>query len=190
MRDLFALTDKKRAFALSATIVLQAVSAAFFLGDVVADVRKFGYLSDVHLVLELVAALALVAGVVFLMIELRLLLQRMARMGDGLRAAGGEMAELIDAFFASWGLTPSERDVALLILKGCENDQIAALRGTASGTVRAQCTRVYAKAGVEGRAQLFSVFMEELLAVERVFPRPDRPADTQADAPARQPPEV
>lgn len=37
------------------------------------------------------------------------------------------------------------------------------MRGTAPGTVRAQCTAVYGKAGVDGRAQLFSVFMEELL---------------------------
>ena len=40
------------------------------------------------------------------------------------------------------------------------------MRGTAPGTVRAQCTSIYAKAGVDGRAQLFSVFMEELLAGE------------------------
>jgi DNA-binding CsgD family transcriptional regulator len=38
------------------------------------------------------------------------------------------------------------------------------MRGTAQGTVRAQCTTLYAKAGVEGRAQLLSIFMEELLA--------------------------
>lgn len=177
MMRAFALTDQRRAFALSVTIVLQAVCAAFFLGDVIADVQIYGHLRDVHLVLELVAALALVAGVVFLMIELRLLLQRMARMGEGLRAAGGEMAGLIDDFFASWGLTPSERDVALLILKGLENDQIAALRGTAPGTVRAQCTRIYAKAGVEGRAQLFSVFMEELLAIDRIGPAKAAPDD-------------
>lgn len=179
MARAFELTDRARAVALSAIIVLQALCAVFFLGDVLADLQEYGTLRDVHLALELAAALALAGGVIYLMIELRMLLQRMARMGEGLRAARGEMAEVIEGFFSDWGLTPSERDVALLILKGLENEQIAALRGTAPGTVRAQSARVYAKAGVEGRAQLFSVFMEELLAVERVegtAPAPPAPA--------------
>jgi DNA-binding CsgD family transcriptional regulator len=118
------------------------------------------------MILELVAALALVAGVIFLSVELRRLLARVAMLDRHMRAARGEMAEVIDGFFTEWSLTPSERDVALMVLKGIDNDTIANLRGTAPGTVRAQCTAVYAKAGVDGRAQLFSVFMEELLAGE------------------------
>ena len=54
----------------------------------------------------------------------------------------------------------------MLILKGFDNDTIAEFRGTAVGTIRAQSTRVYAKAGVDGRAQLFSILLEELLADE------------------------
>jgi len=81
------------------------------------------------------------------------------------------MAAVIEGFFDKWALTPSERDVALLVLKGIDNETIASLRGTAPGTVRAQCARIYQKADVDGRAQLFSVFLEELLAVE-----PDRTA--------------
>ena len=73
------------------------------------------------------------------------------------------MTTLIETFFDQWRLTPSEREVALLILKGINNDSIARVRGTAPGTVRAQCTQIYAKAEVDGRAQLLSIFMEELL---------------------------
>jgi DNA-binding CsgD family transcriptional regulator len=89
---------------------------------------------------------------------------RMVLLNRSMQAARGEMAEVIDGFFAEWGLTPSERDVALMVLKGIDNEAIAEMRGTATGTVRAQCTSIYSKAGVDGRAQLFSVFMEELLA--------------------------
>lgn len=159
---------QRRAAALAGIIVLQGICATFFIGDVYWDLAHGDHLDDAHMMLELLAALALLAGVVYLMLELRALLARMAEMDTGLRAARGEMTGLIDAFFEGWGLTPSERDVALLILKGVDNDEIARLRGTAVGTVRAQTARVYAKAGVEGRAQLFSVFMEELIAEELV----------------------
>jgi hypothetical protein len=41
--------------------------------------------------------------------------------------------------------------------------EIAELRGAAQGTVRAQLTRIYAKAGVSGRAQFAAFFVEDLL---------------------------
>ncbi len=148
---------------LAAIIVLQALCAMFFVGDVLVDLSHGDHLDDLHLILEAAAALALSAGVIYLMRELRDLINRMASMELGIRAARGEMALLIDAFFDQWRLTPSEREIALLVLKGIDNDSIAKMRGTAQGTVRAQCTRIYAKAQVDGRAQLLSVFMEELL---------------------------
>ncbi|MEE2868759.1 MAG: helix-turn-helix transcriptional regulator, partial [Pseudomonadota bacterium] len=39
----------------------------------------------------------------------------------------------------------------------------AQLRGAAQGTVRAQLTRIYAKAGVSGRHQFAAWFVEDLL---------------------------
>ena len=158
--------DGRRAIVLAAVIVLQAVTAVFFVGDVVSDFLHDGRLEDLHMWIEMLAALALAGGVAFLMLELGRVLTRLAALDGSMRAARGEMAEVIDGFFTEWNLTPSERDVALLVLKGIDNEAIAQMRGTAPGTVRAQCTSIYAKAGVDGRAQLFSVFMEELLAGE------------------------
>jgi len=154
---------ERRAITLAAIILLQALCAVFFIGDVIIDLNQGDYLDDVHFYLEAFAALALIAGVFYLMRELRDLLNRMAAMEFGIRAARGEMAKLIDTFFDQWRLTPSEREIALLILKGIDNDSIARMRGTAPGTVRAQCTQIYAKAAVDGRAQFLSIFMEELL---------------------------
>jgi DNA-binding CsgD family transcriptional regulator len=158
------MLNRRRAVLLAAVIVLQSLTAMFFVADVVADLAHDGALEDLHMGLEALASIALVGGILFLMIELRRVLSRMSMLETATQAARGEMAEVIDGFFADWGLTPSERDVALLMLKGIENDEIARLRGTASGTVRAQCAAIFRKAGVEGRPQLFSVFMEELLA--------------------------
>lgn len=158
-----AVKRERRAMSLAALILMQALCAMFFIGDVIYDLSQGDHLDDLHMILEMVAAVALSGGVIYLMRELRDLTNRMAAAEMGIRAARGDMANLIDTFFDQWQLTPSEREIALLVLKGIDNDSIAKMRGTAPGTVRAQCTRVYAKAQVDGRAQLLSIFMEELL---------------------------
>ncbi|NNJ73672.1 MAG: LuxR family transcriptional regulator [Anderseniella sp.] len=163
VRLLPAVKRERRAMTLAALILLQALCAMFFVGDVIIDLNDGDHLDDLHLILEAVAALTLTAGVIYLMRELRELLNRMSEMEFGIRAARGEMAMLIEALFDQWRLTPSEREIAFLVLKGIDNDAIAHMRGTAQGTVRAQCTRIYAKAEVDGRAQFLSIFMEELL---------------------------
>ncbi|MDP5308140.1 helix-turn-helix transcriptional regulator [Paracoccus spongiarum] len=154
---------RQRAAMLSVVIVLQAICATFFLIDVIEDFLEPDD-GRLHVELEVLAVLGLCAGVVILLYELRDMLARIDSMDRGIRAARGDMSDLIEAFFAAWALTPSEREVATLVLKGFDNEAIAGLRGVAVGTVRAQTARIYAKAGIDGRAQLFSVFMEELLA--------------------------
>lgn len=158
------LRSGRRARVLAAIIVVQAFCAVFFVYDIAKDLFETGRLDLEHLIVEGIASVALVAGVIFLAFELRALLDRVGRMESGLMAARGEMAKLVEGFFDRWGLTGAERDVALLILKGYGNQDIARLRGTAGGTVRAQTSAVYAKAGVEGWAQFIGWFQEELLA--------------------------
>lgn len=150
---------------LSLLILVQIGCVLFFIIDVIADLLADdgGALDHVHTAVEAIAAAALAAGVVILGRELRKLLADVESMQRGIRMARGDMAALLESQFATWGLTPSERDVAMLLLKGLDNAAIADLRGTAPGTVRAQCSRIYSKAGVEGRADLFSFFVEELM---------------------------
>src|SRR5690606_35999808 len=75
----------------------------------------------------------------------------------------GVIADLMRQRFEDWRLTPAEADVALFALKGCDIAQIADLRGSAEGTVRAQLARVYAKAGVRGQSGLIALFLDELI---------------------------
>ncbi|MEL6219589.1 MAG: helix-turn-helix transcriptional regulator [Pseudomonadota bacterium] len=152
----------RRATALALILALQAMAAVFFVGDVVADVTFEGV--DLHLVLEAVVAFALILGVVFGAFEMRRTLERAERSDTALSAARGAMTDLIETRFAEWGLTPAENEVALLALKGFDVAAIAGLRGAASGTVRAQLARVYAKSGVASRAELLSIFMDDLIA--------------------------
>lgn len=80
------------------------------------------------------------------------------------RAATRNFVETIRAQFKAWQLTPSESEVALLLVKGLSLEQIAAVRDTKPKTVRQHAANVYAKARVEGRHQLAAYFLEDLMA--------------------------
>jgi DNA-binding CsgD family transcriptional regulator len=86
-----------------------------------------------------------------------------SRAEESLRRASGDFMELLAERFAEWGLTPAERDVALFAIKGLSTAEIATLRTTSEGTVKAQTNAIYRKAGVSGRSQLLSLFIEDLM---------------------------
>ncbi|MEX3007461.1 helix-turn-helix transcriptional regulator [Hoeflea sp. TYP-13] len=94
----------------------------------------------------------------------RRVLSRHKRTDELLQAATGAFFELVQQYFDDWDLTPSERDVALLSIKGLMISEIAQLRNTKLGTIKAQCASIYRKAGVSGRPQLLSLFLDELIA--------------------------
>jgi DNA-binding CsgD family transcriptional regulator len=72
----------------------------------------------------------------------------------------------IDAQFATWGLTPTEREVAFLLLQGHGHKQIAARTGRSERTVRQHAVSVYAKSGIDGRAELAAFFLQDLLPTQ------------------------
>jgi DNA-binding CsgD family transcriptional regulator len=69
----------------------------------------------------------------------------------------------IDTQFQTWQLTPTEREVALLLLKGHSHKTIARLTGRSATTVRQHGASVYQKARLSGRAQLAAFFLEDLV---------------------------
>lgn len=73
------------------------------------------------------------------------------------------LGEAINAQFDRWGLTTSEREVAMLMLKGLSHKEIAVIRDTSERTVRQQATAIYGKANLSGRAALSAFFLEDLL---------------------------
>jgi DNA-binding CsgD family transcriptional regulator len=62
-----------------------------------------------------------------------------------------------------WGLTPAEQDVALFAIKGFSTREISEMRNTSEGTIKAQTNAIYRKAGVSGRPQLLSLFIDDLM---------------------------
>ena len=145
----------------AATVVVQAVAAAFFVADAIGDLAERGV--TVHIAIEALIAFALLAGVVIGARHTRLMLADARRADSALDVASGALAQHIAGRFRDWGLTAAESEVALFALKGCDAAEIARLRAAAAGTVRAQLSAVYAKAGVNSQAALVSLFIEDLL---------------------------
>jgi DNA-binding CsgD family transcriptional regulator len=171
---------RRRRLALSGLLVLQAGAAAFFVVDIAADIAGAYGLGEgaAHKALEALAVLALIAGLWLTAREIGRLRRRQRRIEAQLRVASGAFLELLEEHFESWGLTPAERDVAMLAIKGLSIAEIAAMRQTREGTVKAQCNAIYGKAGVSGRQQLLSLFIEELMGEALV------PAAREAKQPA------
>lgn len=71
--------------------------------------------------------------------------------------------EVIDSQFKEWGLSTSERDIGVMLLKGLSIKEIAEVRTVKEKTVHQQCQSIYKKAGISGRNQLFAYFLEDLL---------------------------
>ncbi|MCI3133293.1 helix-turn-helix transcriptional regulator [Phenylobacterium aquaticum] len=159
------------AAAVAAVVALQAIAAAFFLADATADIGASG--ATPHVVIEAIIALALVAGVVTGALQVRRMWREARRRRAALAVAAGALSEVMAQRFREWRLTPAEADVAVFALKGCDIAQICELRGSAAGTVRAQLTRVYDKAGVNSRAALASLFLEDLMSAPIIRPGRD-----------------
>lgn len=73
------------------------------------------------------------------------------------------LADAIDQQLDAWRLTPAEKEVAFLLLKGLSFKEIAQVRSASERTVRQQALAVYAKSGLGGRAELAAFFLEDLL---------------------------
>lgn len=73
------------------------------------------------------------------------------------------LAEALDRQFRHWGLTPVEREVALMLLKGYTHKEVARQTGRSERTVRQHAVVVYEKTGLAGRAGLAAFFLQDLM---------------------------
>ena len=145
---------------------LQAVSAAFFVGDILISVLGLPVEPFSWMFVELIqigAALGLITGVIMGAIMLRQARRRTARAEEALRLAKSAFRDVLEERFTDWDLTPAERDVAMFAIKGFSTADIAGFRSVSEGTVKAQTNAIYRKAGVSGRPQLLSLFVDELI---------------------------
>lgn len=69
----------------------------------------------------------------------------------------------IDEQLTKWKLTGSEKEVALLLLRGMSLKEVAEVRKTSERTARTQSAAIYVKAGLAGRSELAAFFLKDLL---------------------------
>ncbi|MCT8161861.1 helix-turn-helix transcriptional regulator [Pseudoruegeria sp. SHC-113] len=155
-----------RGVVLIALVLLQAACAVFFVGESAVDLlgaRSEPISWRTREFMEIGAALGLLLGMGLGWIAFREVWTRGRRAESQLRLASGAFQEVLEERFRDWRLTPAERDVALLSIKGFSTAEIAAARATSEGTVKAQTNAIYRKAGVTGRPQLLTGFIEDLM---------------------------
>ena len=73
------------------------------------------------------------------------------------------LAAALDEQFERWRLSPAEKEVALLLLKGLSHKDIARVRSVTEATARQQARAFYRKASLTGRHDLAAFFLEDLM---------------------------
>jgi len=89
--------------------------------------------------------------------------RNLSQSNEKLKAMSQQYREVINQQFTDWTLTPSETEVAMLLLKGLSFEEIAGVRETKEKTVRQQATAIYRKSGLNGRHEFAAWFFEDFL---------------------------
>lgn len=157
-----------RKYALATILTLQLLCILFLVADagsdlVGADIDLPTVQGETDTAFELLSVFVLVLCIAAALLEMFRLVRRNRLVESQLRAASGAFSEILFEHFDNWGLTASEKDVAMLAIKGLGIAEIAEIRETRDGTVKAHLNAIYRKAGVKGRPQLISFFVEELM---------------------------
>ena len=144
----------------------QLICTLVFMFDILSSMiglRSTPISWELREMVELAAAFGLLAGLGLASLALHHAIRERNTAEERLRRAAGDFQTILEERLNEWGLTPAERDVALFAIKGLSTAEIASLRATSEGTVKAQTNAIYRKAGVTGRPQLLSLFIEELM---------------------------
>lgn len=158
-----------------AMVIYLAITFLFLTVDPLLDLQAGE--SPRHVVLEMLFALFTLVGLIALVWDMRREKGRRLGLELDLRDAHSDAArwrleaqglleglgQAIDRQFQRWNLSPAERDVGILLLKGLSHKETAEARHTSERTVRQQAREIYRKAGVGGRAELSAWFLEDLL---------------------------
>ena len=93
----------------------------------------------------------------------------------------------IDRQLALWNLSEAEKEIALLLLKGLSNKEIAEVRETSEHTIKQQSSSIYRKSGLSTRSELSAFFLEDLLTPHMDKLKPDfHPSNSSHESPTNE----
>jgi DNA-binding NarL/FixJ family response regulator len=163
-------------------VLLFAVMAVAVGIDLITDLGDRATVAHVLLELVIVVIGFAAAGSIALRLrrsvrDAQVLREQAAELTEALRQTRQEAAQwrsdaadliaglsaAIDTQLARWQLSPAEKEIALLLLKGLSHKEIAEIRSVSETTVRQQARSLYRKAGLSGRNDLAAFFLEDLL---------------------------
>jgi len=158
------MTARERSF----IAILLLVIALVVAWDLINDFRSGS--SWLHIFVESMVAVSALAGAMFVWGRFHVLKQENKALKvdverwkqESSRHVQG-LSKAIDDQLSRWGLTPSEKEIALLLLKGLSLKEIAQIRDGSERTARQHSLMVYQKSGLSGRAELSAFFLEDLL---------------------------
>jgi len=142
--------------------VVLTCAVIFFAYDIITDLTE-SQDSYGHIMVELLVCFAITA---VLFQELKhVATLKTAVQSEKTKTArlSGELFQVIKQQFKEWQLSPSEQEVALLLIKGMSMKEISELRKVKEKTVRQQATQIYARSGYAGRHELAAHFIEDLM---------------------------
>lgn len=118
---------------------------------------------------ELVIGVLTFQGIYFLYRELRNSQKEMDQARQSLhelknktkvfKPGGAEFPLAIERQFDVWKLSKTEREIAVLLLRGLTNQQIAGIRETSIRTVENQTAAIYQKSGMNGKIEFITYFI-------------------------------
>ncbi len=155
--------------------VLLVLIILFKLADLYVDFAN--HVSDHHIIQEIILILLSAGIFVFLTRDIAKRSKQAQVLDQQLKISKAQSETLskkvietkaqffsaIEEQFTQWELTTTEKEVAILLVKGLSNFEIAEVRGKSEKTISHQASSVYKKASVTGRHELAALFFEELI---------------------------
>lgn len=162
------LNKKSSQFLISILLILLTFISYDTYVDYESDAGK------VHILFEVILLVTLFASLIFVLRKyihrnfineqrLQNLNLKHHELKENLAKYKQDIHSYLQISFTSWRLTKSEKDIALLLFKGCTGREISEIRKTNYQTVRSQISGIYRKANVKNHNQFMAILMEDLI---------------------------
>jgi len=143
--------------------IVLSFASSFFIYDIINDLIS-GEDGFFHIIIELTVFIAISSVLSFEIKHVKSLGTEIKVEKTKTARLAGELLLVMKEQFCLWSLTPSESEVALLLIKGLSMKEIALARNVKEKTVRSQATNIYSKSGYAGRHELAAHFIEDLMS--------------------------